>query len=100
VLVGLGIRVDADHLGGPLCEQVRPVPLPAGEVRHPQAGASLRDPLIDRDMALVPVVLLRDVGQCALAGELERRHALGLVLLQVGHAGNIERPKIRRRARP
>ena len=41
----------------------------------------LGDPLVDREVAAEPVVLGRDVRQRALAGELERRHALRLALL-------------------
>ncbi len=42
-----------------------------------------RDPLVDDEMAAVPVVLLGDVGEGPLAGQLQRRHALGLFLLHV-----------------
>ena len=41
------------------------------------------DPLVDREVAAVPVVLLRHVGEGALAGQLERRHARRLVSLDV-----------------
>ena len=49
------------------------------------------DPLVDDEVAAEPVVLLRHVGQRALAGQLERRHARGLVALEterarLGHA--------------
>ena len=87
VLVSLGIRVDADHLGGPPRQQVRAVALAAGEVGDPQARAALGDPLVDGDVPAVPVVLLRDIGQRALARQLERRHPLGLVLLQIDPIG-------------
>ena len=42
-----------------------------------------RDPLVDDEVALVPVVLLRHVGQRALAGERQRRDARRLVALEV-----------------
>ena len=89
VLEGLGVRVDADHLGGALGEQIRAVTLAAGEVDHAQPRAALGDPLVDGDVAPVPVVLLGDVGEGALAGQLERRDTLGLVLLEVGPFGSL-----------
>ena len=41
-------------------------------------GAALRDPLVHGEVAPEPVVLRRHVGKRPLAGQLERRHALGL----------------------
>ncbi len=84
VLVGLGVGVDADHSRrSALRHQVRPVPLAAGHVDDPPAGHLPGDPLVDDQMAPVPVVLLRHVGQRPLAGQRQRRHAIGLVFLQV-----------------
>ncbi len=81
VLEGLGVGVHADHLGRALRgEHVGAVALAAGEVDDAHARAALGDPLVDGEVAPVPVVLLGNVGQRALAGQLERRDALGLVL--------------------
>ncbi len=43
----------------------------------------LGDPLVDRQVAPEPVVLLGHVGQRALAGQRQRGHAVGLVALHV-----------------
>ena len=83
VLVGLGIRVDPDDVGGARGEDVGAVPLPAREVDDALALDLGRDPLVDRQMTAEPVVLLGHVGQRPLARELERRHALGLFCLHV-----------------
>src|SRR5207244_11947881 len=55
---------------------------------HPRGVA-----FVHRQVPAVPVVLGRDVGQRPLAGQRERRHARGLVLLHVsvhrGREGNV-----------
>ena len=91
VLERLGVGVDTDHLGGALGQQVRPVSLTAGEVRDAQPGAARGDPLVHGDVTPVPIVLLGNVRERALAGELERRYAVGLVHLQVGPVGSVHR---------
>ena len=75
VLVRLGVGVDADDLGGGPREHVGAVALAAGEVGDPQPADPRGDPLVDGEVAPKPVVLLGDVGQRALAGQRERRHA-------------------------
>ena len=45
--------------------------------------ARVRDPLVDDEVAPVPVVFLRDVGQRALARQVQRRHPVRLVTLDV-----------------
>ena len=64
-------------------EHVRAVALAAGHVDDPPAGDPLGDPLVDDQVAPVPVVLLGHVGQGPLAGQRQRRHPLGLVQLDV-----------------
>ena len=85
VLVRLGVGVDADDLGGRARQRGRAVALAAGEIGHAEAARARGDPLVDGQVAAVPVVLLGHVGQRALARERERRHAVGLVFLHVGH---------------
>ena len=86
MLVGLGVGVDADDRGGRPRQHLRPVALAAGHVDHAQSRHPRADPLVHRQVALEPVVLDRDVRERALPGELERRHARRLVLLNVdGH---------------
>ena len=64
------------------------VALAAREVDDLAAVHALGDPLVDHEVALVPVVLLGDVGQRALARQVQGRDAGGLVALDVelGHA--------------
>ncbi len=81
VLVRLGVRVDADDARRRAREHVRAVALAAGHVDHAQAGELRRDPLVDDEVAAKPVVLLGHVRQRALAGQRQRRHAVGLVAL-------------------
>ena len=95
VLEGLGVRVDPGHLGCPAGEQVRAVALAGGEIDDAHAGAALGDPLIDGDVAAVPVVLLGDVGERALARQLEGRDSLRLVGLQIGLIGFAHRGEVR-----
>ena len=83
VLVGLGVGVDPDHARRDPRQDVRPVPLSAGEIRDAQAPATLRDPLVHRQVAAEPVVLVRHVRKRALAGKGEGRDAGGLVPLNV-----------------
>ena len=78
VLVGLGVRVDAGDPARAARQHVHPVALAAGHVDHVAALAALGHPLVDGQVAAEPVVLGGHVGQRALAGQLERRHALGL----------------------
>src|SRR5947209_3718836 len=94
VLERFGVRVDADHAGGRTGQHFRAVALAAGRVEHPQARDPGADPLVDGEMAPVPVVLGRNVGERPLAGELERWHAWRLVALNVsvhwhGRQGNV-----------
>ena len=84
VVVGLGVGIHADHLRRPAGQYGRPVSLPAGHVDHPHPGDPVGDPFVDGEMAPVPVVLGRDVGQGALSGEGQRRDARRLVALEVG----------------
>ena len=83
VLVGLGVGVDPDHARGRGRQDVGAVALAAGHVDHPLAADPLRDPLVDDQVAPVPVVLLRHVGQRPLARQRQRRHAGRLVPLDV-----------------
>ena len=71
------------------------VALAAREVDDLAAVHALRDPLVDHEVALVPVVLLGHVGQRALAGQVQRRDAGRLVALDVelGHAMPASIPK-------
>ena len=78
VLVGLRVGVHAGHVAGAPGEHVHPVALSAGHVDDVAARAALGDPLVHRQVAAEPVVLGGHVGERALAGQLERRHALGL----------------------
>ena len=87
MLVGLRVGVDADDVGGRSGEHLRAVALAAGQVDDRSPATALGDPLVDGEVAPVPVVLLGHVGKRPLAGQLERRHALGLVLLYVGAHG-------------
>ena len=59
------------------------VALAAREVDDLAAVRALRDPLVDHQVAPVPVVLLRHVGERALAGQVQRRDAGRLVALDV-----------------
>jgi hypothetical protein len=84
VLEGIGVGVDAQHA---LCapgQHGGAVALAAGHVEHALADHPRRDPLVDGEVAAVPVVLGRDIGQRALAGEFQRWHAGGLIALQMG----------------
>ena len=83
VLVGLRVGIDPDDLGGAPGEHVGAVALATGEVGDRGSANALRDPLVDDQVAAIPVVLLGDVGQGALARERQRRDAGGLVSLQV-----------------
>ena len=88
VLEGLGVGVDADDaLRGPR-QDSGAVALPAGEVDDLAPVRALGDPLVDDEVALVPVVLLRHVGERALTGQVQGRNAGRLVALdeEVGHA--------------
>jgi len=68
VLVRLGVGVDADDARRRTGEHVGPVTLTASHVDDPLAGNARRDPLVDDQVAPIPVVLLGHVGQRALAG--------------------------------
>ena len=61
----------------------RAVALAGREVDDAAAVDAVRDPLVDDEVALEPVVLLRHVGQRALAGQVQRRDAGRLVALDV-----------------
>ena len=83
VLVCLGVGVHAHHLGGAAGQHGGAVALAAGHVEHAPADDARADPLIDREVTAVPVVLGGDVGQRPLAGELQRGDARRLVALDV-----------------
>jgi hypothetical protein len=83
VVVGVGVGVDADDGRRVAREQVGAVALAAGHVDHAPPDRPPRDPAVHHEVALEPVVLLGDVGQRPLAGQRERRDALGLVALHV-----------------
>ena len=87
VLVRLGVGVDADDARG-ACARARPSRSPRRRPCRSRAGRRhvRGDPLVDDEMAAVPVVLLRHVRQRALAGQRQRRHAVGLVALQIAVA--------------
>ncbi len=90
VLVGPGVRVHSDHAPRAAREHVRPVALAARHVHDVEPAAALRDPLVDDQVAPVPVVLGRNVGQGPLAGERERGDAgrlLALDVIGVGRPG-------------
>ena len=70
VLVGLGVGVDADHVGRGARQNLGAVALPAGHIEDPAPENPRADPLINGEMAAIPIVLLRHVGQRALAGQL------------------------------
>ena len=80
MLVRLRVRVDADDVVGGPGEHRRAVALAAREVDDALAGDPLGDPLVDDEVAAIPVVLLGDVGKRPLAGQLQRRDAVGLVV--------------------
>ena len=105
MLVGLGVGVDPDHLGGPVGEDIGAVALAAGEVGDAHPVDPRRDPLVDGQVAAEPVVLLGHVGQRPLTGQLERRDALRLVRLDVapqrfGDGGLTGRRTLQFRAMP
>ena len=103
VLEGLRVGVHADHGRRRARQHRAAVALAAGEVDDAAAVRARRDPLVDDEVAAVPVVLLRHVGQRALAREVERRDAR-----RAGRAGrrarapcagaNRSRPRARRPA--
>ena len=88
VLEGLGVGVDADDALRRPRQHRGAVALAAREVDDLAAVDALGDPLVDHEVALVPVVLLGDVGERALAGQVQGRDAGRLVALDVelGHA--------------
>jgi hypothetical protein len=92
VLERLGVGLDAHDGGRRAGEHRRAVALAGREVDHPAAVRPCRDPLVDDEMPPEPVVLLRDVGECALARERERQHARRLVALDV-EVGHRRRPR-------
>ena len=59
MLVGLRIGLDADHRRRCRCERGRTVTLTAGHVDHAQALDARGDPLVDGEVAPIPVVLGR-----------------------------------------
>ena len=83
MLVRLRVRVDAGDARRAARQHGGAVALAAGHVDDVEPRDALGDPLVDGEVALEPVVLLGTSGQRALAGERERRNALGLVLLRV-----------------
>ena len=89
VLERLGVGVDADHRLRRAREHGGAVALAAREVDDLAPVGALRDPLVDHQVAAVPVVLFGDVGERALAGQVQGRDAGRLVALDielVGHA--------------
>jgi hypothetical protein len=87
--VGLRVGVDAHDRPRRRGQHVGPVALAAGQVDDVEPRDAPCDPLVDDQVAPEPVVLLGHVGERALAGQLERRHAGRLVALHigVGHGG-------------
>ena len=83
MLVGLGVGIDANDLCRLTCQHAAAIALAAGHVDDLQPRDPVANPLVDDQVALVPVVLLWHVGQRALAGEGQRRDAVGLVALEV-----------------
>ena len=91
VLERVRVGVDADHARRRAPEHGGAVALATREVDHAAAVHALRDPLVDDEVAPEPVVLLRHVGQRALAREMEGRDARRLVALhvEVGQAEHV-----------
>jgi hypothetical protein len=87
VLVCLGVCVYADHVRRSRRKRRRAVALAAGEIRNAEATRTLGDPLVHGQVAPVPIVLLGDVREGALAGERKWRHAFGLVFLEILQLG-------------
>jgi hypothetical protein len=96
VLERLGIGVDADDRGRRASELGAAVALAAREVDDPAAADALGDPAVHDQVALEPVVLLGDVRERALAGQVQRRDAGRLVALDVEvHRGQLTSQPIR-----
>jgi hypothetical protein len=93
VLVRLGVGVDADDRRCAVGQQVRAIALATGHVDDAQAAHLAADPLVHDEVPLEPVVLLGNVGQRALAGELQRRHAGRLIALDVD--GGVHQVRVR-----
>jgi hypothetical protein len=93
VLVGVRIGVHSRHARGAPRQHVGAVALAARHVHDLEAAAAVGDPLVNRQVAAEPVVLLRHVRQRALAREGKRGHALGLVALEVFQAGHYRIPR-------
>ena len=91
MLVGLRIGVDADDRRGPSRQHRGPVALAAAHVEDPHAAHTRGNPLVHHEMPPVPVVLVRNVGKRALAGQRQRRHARRLVLLNMLRLGRHDR---------
>ena len=84
MLVGLRVGVDPDDLGSRRGEHVRSrIPHRRRDRRRACPSTCRRDPLVDGEVAAVPVVLLGNVGKGPLAGQLQRRDAVGLIGLHV-----------------
>ncbi len=83
MLIGLRVRVDTDHLRGGVGQGVRPVTLTTSEIGDAQPPHTLSDPFVDREMAAVPVVLLRHVWQRPLTRKAQPRDTGRLISLQV-----------------
>ncbi len=89
VFVGLGIRIDPDNARRSASEDVSAVALAAGHVDRAAAAYLLGDPLVHDEVAAIPVVLLGDVREGALARQRQWRDAVGLVALTVGGGSGI-----------
>ena len=83
MLVGLGVGVHANHARR-RCGRARRSRSPHRRPCRSRAGrpAARGDPLVDDQMAAIPVVLLRHVGQRALAGQRQRGHPVRLIALE------------------
>jgi hypothetical protein len=83
VLVRLRVCIDAQYLARVLGKDRGAVPLTASEVDDVHVVATFGNPTIDGHVTPVPVVLLGNVRQGALARQREWGHARRLVALHV-----------------
>ena len=85
VLVRVRVRLDPDDGARCAGQHVGPVALAAGEIDDVHPAHARGDPLVDDEVAPVPVVLLRDVRQRALPVQRQRRDARRLIALDEIH---------------
>ena len=74
--VGVSVRVcvNTDDIGRAAREHGTSVALAAGQIDNLKAANTRPNPLIDDGVAPVPIVLLGNVRQRPLSGQLKRRH--------------------------